>query len=372
VDAVTLHDFTTSAMASYTNTGTTITSSGNVIFNGTGTLNIGNGITLTGPASTLFFNSTLGAPTSSSCALTLNGTNQAVTDNKGITFKSMTIGNNNYVSMIGSSGTFLNSVGPVLNFGMGVTLYRTSLLTLQVSNTSDATTNVFTPGTDASFGGPGGLSIFMGAGTTNGMLVIPDITGTSMSTLWIYNNGSAFPRLGWTINSINIAGTGPTGLRFLSQALGSRTETFNILGNITTQGTLQVGSTIDGTGVWNWNSANMNVKAVDGTTWNVSANQFHNYQNSKFFVSRGWANGSNQIVQHQWDSVTFMDDATISSSGKPFNYLFINAPGKTVTLADNLKCHGYQRIAGTLNNNGKQVIVTGDYVECQIETSGVS
>jgi hypothetical protein len=62
-------------------------------------------------------------------------------------------------------------------------------------------------------------------------------------------------------------------------------------------------------------------------------------------------------------SVTFTDTASITMNGKFLNFFIINAPTKTITLSDNLICHGYQNIDGTLNKNGKSFSATGDYVE---------
>jgi hypothetical protein len=84
-------------------------------------------------------------------------------------------------------------------------------------------------------------------------------------------------------------------------------------------------------------------------------------QNSKWISSGNWSNGPTHTMNHLLDTVTFTGTATIISNGKTFNYVTINAPGNTITLSDNFNAHGYKRIAGTLNQNGKKLTVQGDY-----------
>jgi hypothetical protein len=107
---------------------------------------------------------------------------------------------------------------------------------------------------------------------------------------------------------------------------------------------------------------------VNSVTVTVSGNVLFqgtasiNFNSSNWNVAGNWTFAAGNVIQYGITTVTFTKTATITSAGHPFNYVVINAPTYTITQGDNLLCHGYQNIAGTLNQNGKKFAVTGDWI----------
>ena len=366
-DNVSLHNLTTTAMTSYTNTGATVTSSGNVTFNGTGTLNLGTGITLNGTSNALSINSTVGTITAGSCIITMNTTTLGTfTISKTLTITQLILGANASVTIDGV-GNNLTITGPNgIQFTNGGTLTVNKVVFVYITSSGNAVNIVA--------GSPvlnGSSSIRIRPTGNNVSLAIPALTCIGSFALYLIQD------LNYTGTIFNINGPlNMTGALILGTSAGAGTLndlTINTNNNTITCGALSFGSPSGGGSIsiiLNCGSSIFNVTSFSGSPDNPNA--YLNLQNSQWLCSGSWAFGSNHTITHQWDSITLTGTGTLTNAGKYINYLIINAPGKTVTLADNLQCRAYQNSAGTLNNNGKQVKVLGDYVACQIETSGVS
>lgn len=97
--------------------------------------------------------------------------------------------------------------------------------------------------------------------------------------------------------------------------------------------------------------------AVSAYTGNI------NWLKSKITCSGNWTFGANHTVTHVFDTVTITGDSTVTSNNKNFCFLKLNGSGKTLALGDNLVTRGYQKVAGTLNQNGKVFRVLGDQIQ---------
>lgn len=108
---------------------------------------------------------------------------------------------------------------------------------------------------------------------------------------------------------------------------------------------------------------NYSIKAYDGSTHNATGKFTEYFQKSKWDCSGNWSFGSRHSINYIPGNcyVNLRGDATLTSNGKFFNFVEINAPDSTVTLNDNFKCHAYKKTVGTLNANGKRFDITGDF-----------
>lgn len=159
-------------------TGTTMTSSGNINLLGTGTHIFGNGITLTGAASTFHIDTTLTAPTATSCVLTFNGAACVFDDDKGSTIKNLVTGAAGAVSFTGAaSTTFSDTASIILGSGTSIPASFTWSATLA---TLVASTLVCT-----------GSLTFAAGQTVTGTAATQSVTFTNTAT--ITSNNKAFP-----------------------------------------------------------------------------------------------------------------------------------------------------------------------------------
>jgi hypothetical protein len=329
----------------YTNNATTITASGNVTFNGSAnSLNLGNGITLNGASGALTMASTVGALGLSACTLAMNTSSGTITISKNSStssfsqliigagysvtasgycnFQHYNLGNNCTYTQNGNSLAFLGGTTTIIAVGSGVTWNGTGNYTWAANTGSNWTTtgNVNYTGS--------GYFLF----TDN--VVCPKLTfgGNFISSSSFYFNGSLA-----TAGILDLSGYNLTCNNLSWGSYGSS----GVIKVYCRNGTISVASYLN--------------------TYNTGTTTV-NFQTSTWTCSGNWTFGSTHTITHGWDQVTFTNTANITSAGKMFNYLVLNASGKTITLADNLLCHGYNDIAGTLNQNGHTMTVTNDVV----------
>jgi hypothetical protein len=115
----------------------------------------------------------------------------------------------------------------------------------------------------------------------------------------------------------------------------------------------------------NWGLGKHIINFYDGTSHNSTTGTCTQaFQMSKWDCSGNWAFGSRHNINYIPGNcyLTLSGPSNLTSNGKYFNFVEINAPDSTVTLNDDFKCHGYKKIIGTLNANGKKFEITGDYI----------
>jgi hypothetical protein len=348
-DPLSCHNLTTTTMTAYTNTGTTITSSGNVTFNGAGTLNLGIGITLTGNGS-LTLNPTLGSGvTSVNCNVVLQGTGSfsflttTSINNLSIAFPgkiTTMIGNGNSINLIGGVLTLNGGTMTVSSlFGINLTT-QTAPIVMASPTTINGTTNFQVRGNNTanltyslpSITVSGSANFSVNKTTGAGNLVV-NFTGNQS---WGLTGGGQYGSVGTlTINTNNYAISWTSSFIY-----GSDNSASKFIYNF--------GSSIVTIPAW----------ALETTNKYMTLNM----QTSQWNVSGSWAFTSFQTVTHQLDSVTFTNTATITSNTKSFYNLIINAPTKTITLADNTTINSggsFTLTAGTISAGTTYIVFSG-------------
>lgn len=349
-DSASFHNLTTTAMASYTNTGTSISSSGAVTFNGTGTLNLGTDFTLSGSASSISLNSTLGAVTASSCVLTVNGNNCTLSDNKGVSWKQVTLGTGAKLTASGSQNLIISGTVTALNIGNNATLTNN----MPVIIYPNASMNVLTFGSGAVWNGSSAVTIR--GNSTPITLTLPVFSYTGLGAFTI-NDNSAITM------TTNFTGTTNFSGNLVFNLLSGSTLTYNTNDNsIGVAGALVLGSNGSTFLTANFGNSPITIGSFDGSTYNGSGTRF-NMQGSQWICLGNWTNGSAHTITHWWDTVTMAgsSDSTIISAGKKFNNLVINSPNKTVYLSDPTIVRGYQVVNGNFNKDDK-ITVNNDIV----------
>ena len=353
-DNASLHTLTTSAMASYSHASTNLTSSGNVTFNGAGTLNLGNGITMNGASGALTVGSTVVAGTTLNCILTFNGTTgMSAVFNKTFYYLGCVLGVSAKVTVSGSAAYFeLYTAGQnnltLLTFGANSTF--TDNLGVFLSNASATGTTLISQGSGAVYNGSGNLQ----CDNSNAAVKISDSNGLDYT-----GSGSVTRTFYGTFNlggNTNFHGNTVT---FTNFGLGYPI-TFNTNGYAFTCGFFQFGNSAGSSFMTlNFGSSVINCSYFYGAGYNTGTTNV-NFQTSQWTCSGNWANGSNHTVTHQTDQVTFTNTATITSAGKSFYNVKILSGAATVTLADNMVCNLLTIATGTLNRNGKSVTAAYD------------
>ena len=355
LDAISCHNFTRSA-GNWTHAGTTFTASGDITFNGTGTINLGTGITMTGASAILTVNSTVGTITSTLCNIIMNGTTgMSLAINKGATFFSLTLGASAVVT--NSSSAVLNIIGSatVLTLNNNSTFICNGRILFQVN----ADASIFSVGTGVTWSGSGEQDVTVAV--NNVTCTLPALTYTGSGHWFIYEYISTLTGVVFSLSgNINLG----TAMLDMETQYSTSSVTFN--GNIfgITCGALTIGKAVASSAVtYNYGSGTYSIASYSGSTYNTTGTTVHNFGTSQWTCSGSWTFGSNHTITHGWDILNITNTATITSNGKVFNWVVLNAPGKTITLGDNFICRAYKNTAGTLNKNSNQFAITGDYVE---------
>lgn len=277
--------------------GFTLTVSLGVSFDGTGTYNLGNGITCNGVSSAYHIGAGAGSVTASSCVLTMNGTTGMTLDiDKAGNHKQLVLGIGAIVTSGGAvTQTFINTNLP-LTLENNATFTLNNTMTLILTGTG----TLYSIGIGCTFNGNGPI-VFVSSGAA--------------STA--------------TCPTLNYTGTGFA----LFRQSGAITTTFNFTGNISCAA-LNLSSNLAGaTTTFNFGSY---IHTVSSLIFVAAGTNNGNMQTSQWSVSGsitllGTFNAGTSIV-------TITGTSTVTSNSKSFFDLTINAGANTVTCADALVC----------------------------------
>jgi len=305
--------------------GQTASTSGNMTFDGTGTLNLGNGLTLNGASATLHIGSGSGAVTASNCNLIMNGTTgMIIDDDKAAAFLSLTLGASAVVTNSGWQTTSYIGTAPLtFTNGGSLTINRSVLFRIT------ATGNIVT----------------ITAGT-------PTIAGNSLITFTTANGLTA------TLPTITFGGTVNLEINILTTT--SANGTFTLGGNLTMNGGLKVGANASGRTL-NFN-AGSGTHSIGSFSNNNTGTTNINLDGSSWSVAGNWAYGSNHTVDAGTSQITFTNTATVTANGLSFYNLIVNADTKTVTLGAAFVASGTLTVtAGSFNDGGYATTLAGDF-----------
>jgi hypothetical protein len=353
-DATSLHNLNVTAMTSYNQVGTTLTASGNVSFDGAGTLNLGNGITLNGASAILHIGSGVSTVTAGSCALTMNGTTGMIIDNdkgSGSAFKSLTLGTGAVVTA-SSTGNYFSSSDVPLTMGDSSSLITSPGKTLQISRSTSG--DFFLLGSGYTITNNGSINFYPLANSI--ALTVPALTVGGAGNVFFSDNGSV--RTGVTMQFTGTQNYSTNVLRFyIFQSTSQLTVDFN--NQSITCGLLSTGpqqSPTTGSLTINYANSPISITSYSGAgLYNFATTE--NFQTSQWTVSGNWTFGSNHTINPGTSQVTFTNTASIHNFGKSFRDLAINASGKTITLYDNLTAHNLN-ITSAKNFNSSSTITT--------------
>jgi hypothetical protein len=349
-----LHNLTLTA-GNYTQLGKILTASGNVNFDGAGTLNLGNGLTMNGASATLHVGSTVGTVTAGSCAVTMNGATAMIfEDNKDITLKTLTLGANAVVTINGISASHytLFSAATPLTFTNGGTLTINKVLDL-------------TPSNGGSFWSITGSPTINGSGTLNGhvsagyTVSMPAITASCNAEIY---NGAG------TLGTLNLTGN----VNFDNKTLyidssGGSAITFNTQGYSITTGVLSIGATqLAGVLTLNCNSSLISCNSF--SVYNNTGTTNVNLQTSQWTVAGNWIYGSNYVVDPGTSLVTFSGTGahSITSAGKSFYDVNIaNTATNGTTFVDPVSLHNLTALKANtqaVSWSGTTLTASGDII----------
>lgn len=293
----------------------------------------------------------------SNCSLIYNGKRCALTDNNRLdkVFKNLTLGSDATVIKNGLYETnFQDTTNPLI-------LESGSRLKLDAS-TGFYLTSSGTPYSIASSATIDGTSVLTFGLNSN------DITGSIPNLRYIgtgpvnFIDGTA-TRTGMLWNQESNLNLSNSGIGIFSTQTGSRASFYCNSYDMTCV-SLRTGKDASSDFTLNWGLGTRSINNYDGTTHNFATGTYNQiFNRSNFVCSRNWSYGSNHNIILVPGNYTLKvtGDSTLTSNGKFFNFVEINAPDSTVTLNDNFKCHGYKKTVGTLNANGKKFEITGDF-----------
>ena len=306
---------------------------------------------MSGASATLHIGSTVGAVTASSCEITMNGTTaMIIDDDKGVTFKSITLGASAVVTSSGGSTTFFTSATTPLTFtnGGSLTLNRRTVFTLS----STGNIIVITAGTPT-IAGNTQIELVAASGVT---ATVPALIFTG--TLKVHLRVSAGS------GGVTLAGNLSCNDQLLIYSgVASTTNTFNSGGYQISCTTLVLGSgNATATTTLNFGASTVSIAAFDGTTYNTGTTNV-NFSTSTWTCTGAWTFGSTHTVDPGTSTVTITNTSTITSAGKTFYTLTLNpGAGKTVTLADALSCGGNFVIStGNLTSGNFAISAGGNF-----------
>jgi len=346
-DNVSCADFTVDAAndQAVSLNGHTLTASGNVTWDGSGTANLGNGVTLNGASSQYHLGSTLGAVTAGSCVLTFNTVTAGVLDADKIlsNAKQLVLGASAILTSSGAATTYLsNSSGPGLVVGNNATLTLNRACVFYAFPDGD----VYTIGTGVTLNGT--ADWYITPKRDNVAITMPALTYTGTGIFNIFEISASY---NWTVTmtgAVNVkelrlrrygatkSGTFNQGGFALtctdfSYGCGHATGTFtgNFDGPITVSGATNpilynLGTiTINDSATW---SVGGNVTALSTATYNLTA-----------------------------PTTAITGTSTLTSNGKTWaGAITVNSAGATTTtLADALVCGNFTLTDGAFDLNSQ-------------------
>lgn len=316
-DAISLHSLTTTAMASYTHIGFVLTASGDVTFDGSGTLGLGNGITMTGASSTLHINSTVGTVTASSCVVTMNtATAGVIDDDKGTLCSRLIIGPAAIVTNSGGATTSYSSSLPLTFTDGGMLTYSRAIL-LNLTATGDFISIL--AGTPTIVNASSLTMRFGGSNITGGL---PALTFSSTGLITGFGGGGNFVNNTLNFNG-DFATSGP--LTLTISGTGTPTWTYNTNGYTITSTALVMGTT--GAGnilVFNRGTSTINCSSFDVSVNNNGA-MTDNLMSSITLCSGNYTLASGYTSVPGTSTQTFTGlNAVITTAGKAFGNVIVS------------------------------------------------
>jgi hypothetical protein len=309
---------------------------GTLSLSNTGTLNLGNGLTLNGATALFYVDTSVGAVTSGSCVLAMNGTtDMTMTVNKALTVKSLTLGSAAVVIMGGSATLTLNSNSSIpLTLNANSTFTHSNALYL-----SDNTTgNVWYKDPTAVWTANGAITL--GVASSGNIISIPGHSDNS--PMVIGGTNSVTIAIGAYTDTFQFTGHQNYGTKaaliYKGQTTGAGIINFNNY-NLTC-GSLTTGYTVSpttGSFVINYSSSAISCTSYSGAGYNNACTQ--NFQNSQWTVTGNgavWSYGSTHTITNGQSCITFTNSAntamTIAGAGKSFNNVTFARAASTAAI----------------------------------------
>ena len=377
-DATSCHTITASATNTQVIswTGTTMTCSGNMTFDGTGTHVFGNGITMTGASSNLHIGSTLTAPTATSCAVTFNGTTACVLDDdKGTTFMTLTLGASAIVTCTGAGAASFYSATTPFVLGASATLTNNGDLRFGLSGA----TSFYSLGAGYTLDGSGAGAYRFYITVNSITVTCPAITISGTISIFLFSETPSSNITGSTFSMTGALVIPTTTPFYLAVARVASQIIQDMNGQNITCGQMLTGciagAFTTGSQTLKFGSGTHSIASYNGTTYNVaSAIQFGT---SIISCSGNWAFGSNNVITGTAasQSVTITNTSAVTNAGKTFPGSFIvNAPAKVVTMTGKFRCGKDFTVTagGVVFGNLAIDSIAGDYANNGVSTDSVN
>jgi|WetSurMetagenome_2_1015567.scaffolds.fasta_scaffold01475_10 hypothetical protein len=313
---------------------------GDASFDGTGTVDLGDRITINGASAAFHIGSGVGTVRGGDCDVIMNGTTAMTFDvDRLVIFKTLTLGANAKVANTGSEDAHFSSATTPFTMGASSTF------------TVNQTTHLFLSGSSAfmSLGAGytinGSSDIRLEIGDDSIVVTLPAVTTVNIP-IEIRDVGT---KIGWTFRLTGAINLGTASFSSFF-AYPNTAGTFDFNNQNVTCGTFTTGIFAATNAVtFNYGSGSFSITSFNGSDYNGAGTCNENFQTSHWTVAgTGWTFGSNHTINPGTSLITFTNSATITPNGKSFYDLALNASGKTITLADNINVHNFNNIAGTL------------------------
>ena len=324
---------------------------GNLTFDNTGTLNMGNGVTMNGSTASFHIGAGIsGSPVISNCNIVMNGTGGMALDSNrsaGQIFKTLTLGANAIVNVtytgVSAYIGFSNTTTPLtINAGAALTITSGTLYIYLTAGAVSGTAFYSITGTLTTSTGTG-ISLVCSVSTT---VTLPALTigGVGQTDSLSLQDGGVVTCIFQFTGTINTNGRH----LYLKNANATTHITYDFNNQSLTCGALSVGPpTAVTTGSFAINYTNSLISCASYLTYNNACTE--NFQNSQWTCSGSWTPGTTHAYNHSTDSLTFTNTASVAAGS--YGRLIINAPGKTVTLTGAIVVLSYLNITGTLNKS---------------------
>lgn len=360
-DAPTINNDFTILSGNSSNTtwsGYTMTCAGDINCDGSGTLNMGTGITMTGNSALLHIGSTVGTVTATSCALTFNGTGCTLDDDKGTSFNQL---------LLGASATLTSSGGGTSNFNgssaISFTMGNSSSFTMNAGIISlrRSTTNgkIYSIGSGCTINGSGNWQIR----PTNLTDTLPAFSYTGSGSISIYEltTGSTHHLSG----DFSTAGA----LNIYCNTAGQTTNFYQNGYTITcaafVTGANNATSTFTGTYDGPINCASFAPVATGTYTVTMTGSTVSSSGNVTIPATGTFTQG-NSIFRAT-------GTGTWTMNGKKFwDWRNVGTSSTKVTLADSLQCAYFYDSTGKFTQNSKTIYVDSNYVNVSPDSAAMS
>jgi hypothetical protein len=298
----------------------------------TGAHTYGTAITCNGNASTFHVGAGLASVIASTCSLSFNGTTAMIMDDdKGGQFDCLILGVGAKLTSSGAATTIFSKSGTPLTLGNNATL------------TLNTTTNFYStlPGSDlyslpAVYTFSGSATVTFYAATNAGTFTAPAMiyTGTSGNFGFIAGPGVNNAIINQTGNIVaNSVGNLRIYAGIANTSVTWNTQGFSIS---CTGGSFRWGPSI-ATGTIVLNCGASSISGAVYNPYSVGTGTI-NMNSATFNFTGNWTFGATNTVNPGTSIVTITNTSTITSNGKSFYDLTINAATKTITCADALTC----------------------------------